>query len=190
MRCFLAILLPEEITADLRRHLEPRREAEPDWRWTDPDWWHLTLAFIPDLPDHLEEPLVEDLTARLADTPAVQMSLDGAGAFPDPIRARVLWMGIAGPDAVARLADLSRRGRALASRHGADVEGRRFSPHLTVARRAGLPQPGAARLLQALDTYRSAAFEVDAISLIRSHLGEGPRRAPRYEIAATIPLRG
>lgn len=200
MRAFVALLLPEDITADLEAHLEPRRSAQgsgPDrsgFRWSEPAQWHVTLAFIPDLKEHREERLIDELAGQLVGHPALRLRLEGAGAFPDPIAARVLWIGVRSMGDPEDLPALSRRVRGIAAHQGVAVEGRRFSPHLTVARRGGRgrgdPATPGARLVQALDTYRSEPFDVDRVSLIRSHLGQGPNRSPRYESAAVVPLRG
>jgi 2'-5' RNA ligase len=42
--------------------------------------------------------------------------------------------------------------------------------------------------VQALDAYDSPAFEVGAIVLVQSHLGEGPGRSPRYEVRHRFAL--
>ncbi|MEI2827955.1 MAG: 2'-5' RNA ligase family protein [Dermatophilaceae bacterium] len=71
-------------------------------------------------------------------------------------------------------------------RSGAPPDGKRFVPHLTLAR---LKRPiEATKWLRVLDTYRSPRWHLDEIDLVASYLGEGPGRRPRYETAATIPL--
>ena len=46
MRLFAAVVPPPEAIEDLAAFLEPREEAGPDLRWTTPEQWHLTLAFM------------------------------------------------------------------------------------------------------------------------------------------------
>lgn len=46
MRAFLAIRPPEQVITDLDTYLAPRRLAEQDWRWSRPEQFHLTLAFL------------------------------------------------------------------------------------------------------------------------------------------------
>ena len=56
MRMFIALLLPEAVKQDLAEFLEPRQEAGPNLRWTVPEQWHLTLAFLPEVTDrHTDE---------------------------------------------------------------------------------------------------------------------------------------
>ena len=41
-----------------------------------------------------------------------------------------------------------------------------------------------------LDAYDGPAWAVDEIHLVASHLGEGPRKRPRYEVLETFGLGG
>lgn len=190
MRCFLAVVPPEDVAADLSDFLAPRRDAAPDWRWSRPPTWHLTLAFLPDLAEHLVEPLVAELEHWAIGRAPLSLRWGGAGAFPAPERARVLWIGVVEPEANEQLARFSRAHRSIAAHLGTVVDGQRFVPHLTVAR-SGRAQ-SAGRLVQALDTYRSPAARIGEVSLIASHAGQPGRRggtpARRYETLATVPL--
>ncbi len=44
-RCFVAVPIGEDLRADLLATAEAWRGSE-DLRWTDPDTWHVTLAFL------------------------------------------------------------------------------------------------------------------------------------------------
>lgn len=76
--------------------------------------------------------------------------------------------------------------RAAANKAGADTGGGRFHPHVTLAR-IGRPTE-VTRWVRVFDAYRGPTWEACEIALIASHLGEGPRRRPRYELVATFPL--
>lgn len=208
MRAFVAILPPPEVVEHLEDFLAPRREALAErrqWRWTRTEHLHITLAFIPELEDWREEALVEAGQEWAGRQDPVHLRLARAGAFPDPGAARVLWAGVeeldaqdagaAGPDAGATGPDAGAPGpaggptlgtwakglRAIANHAGVRVDGTRFHPHLTLARAVGGPRP-AGHLLQSLDTLRAPAWPVGQVALVASHLGEGPRRTPRYEV--------
>lgn len=192
MRAFIAVLPPPEVTDQLLSFLEPRQDAlapRGRWRWTRPEHLHLTLAFLPVLDEWREEELEQEGMRWAARIPPLTLRLAGAGAFPDPGQARVLWAAVQeenGPEegAGARLAAWASSLRAVASRVGARVDGTRFVPHVTLARPIGPPGP-AGHLLQALDTLRTDAWLADEVSLVRSHLGQGPRGTPRYEVRHT-----
>jgi 2'-5' RNA ligase len=188
MRMFVAVVPPEAALEDLAEFLAPRQEAEPGFRWTVPDQWHLTLAFMAEVADrHLD-----DLQSRLARAAArrtpFEVALAGGGAFPNPARAKVLFAGVepARSDGEVELARLATGARAAATKAGADAEGGRFHPHITLAR-LGRPVE-VTRWLRVLDTHRGPTWRVEDIALVASHLGEGPRRRPRYEVVETFAL--
>ena len=188
MRAFFAVLPPPAVLEDLAGYLEPRRDADRErtWRWTRPQHLHLTLAFLAHLPEHREDDLAEAAAQWAARQRPVRMRWGRAGAFPSPAAARVMWIGVTGAGAEAKLTGWSRAVRDLSSHSGAEVDGQRFVPHVTVARSARRIRAG--RWVQSLDAYESPEFEVSHIALIRSHPGEGPGRSPRYEVRQTLRL--
>ncbi|WP_151526350.1 RNA 2',3'-cyclic phosphodiesterase [Serinicoccus kebangsaanensis] len=190
MRAFIALLPPAEVGTELDHFLDPRQEAlapRGHWRWTRPEHRHLTLAFLPELEEWREESLVEAGEEWAARTRPVRLALRGAGAFPDPGAARVLWAGVEQSDP-GSLESWAQSLRALSSRAGARVDGTRFAPHLTLARAVGRPR-AAGHLLQALDTVHTSPWVVDEICLVRSELGQGPGGTPRYAVRHTWTVR-
>jgi 2'-5' RNA ligase len=181
---FAAVFPPEAALDDLGEFLGPRQEAGPGLRWTVPEQWHLTLAFMPDVADrHLD-----DLSARLTRAAARRTPFDarlaGGGAFPNPARAKVLYVGV--QTTGEHLARLATGVRAAAAKAGADPQGGRFRAHLTLAR-TGRPVE-ATRWLRVLDAYRGPAWRAEEVALVASHLGEGPRNRPRHEVLETFRL--
>lgn len=192
MRAFVAILPPPGVVDQLTTFLEPRRDAlaaHGQWRWTRPEHLHLTLAFLPEMGEWREEGLEEEGLGWASRRHPLTLRLAGAGAFPDPGAARVLWAAVKEESEEPGLGSWAAGTRALASRVGARVDGTRFSPHVTVARAAGPPGP-AGHLLQSLDTLSTDAWTADEVTVIRSHLGQGPRGTPRYEVLHTWPVGG
>ena len=109
----------------------------------------------------------------------------GAGAFPDPARAKVLFTGVE-PEDPEELRRLATGARAAAARSGAEVDGGRFRPHVTIAR---IPrQVEATRWLRVLGGYRGPTWLAEEVTLVASHLGEGPRGRPRYEPVESFTL--
>lgn len=183
MRLFVAIVPPAGVLAELTAAVEPLQATAPDLRWASSAAWHLTLAFLGDV----DEAIVPDLATRLERAarrhPPQELAIAGAGAFPGPTRARVLWAGIRGDKRA--LASLAASVAAAARRAGAPPadEGRKYNPHLTLARCRQPANVGA--LTAELTDFSSADWTARAIHLIRSHLGGG---APRYEDLGTWPL--
>lgn len=191
MRAFVAVAPPREVLVALEDFLAPRRDAfapRGEWRWTRAEHLHLTLAFVPELEEWREEELLEEGRAFAARHRPVDLRLSGAGAFPHPGAARVLWAGV-GESEPGTLATWAKGLRALASRAGARVSGTRFTPHVTLARASGGPRP-AGHLVQSLDTLAGPVWRADRLHLVASYLGQGPGGTPRHEVRGTWELGG
>lgn len=182
---FVALVPPESALEDLGEFLAPRQEAGGGFRWTAPEQWHVTLAFMPQVVDRSLDDLLARLERAAARRTPFTVSVAGGGAFPNAGRAKVLFAGLDVSDA-EELRRLATGARAAANKAGAEVEGARFHPHLTLAR-IGRPID-ATKWLRVLDAYRGPTWDALGISLIESHLGEGPRRRPRYEVIESFPL--
>jgi len=185
-RMFVAVVPPAEVVEHLEELLAPRRDAAA-FRWSDPSQWHLTLAFAADVPDRSLDDLDERLTRAAAKRHAFALRVAGGGAFPHPDRARVLFGRLDADDAARTELDRLATGcRAALSRAGVRVDGQRFRPHLTLGR-LGHPD-NVTSWVRLLDAYRGPEWVVDEVTLVASHLGEGPRRRPRHEVMAAYAL--
>jgi RNA 2',3'-cyclic 3'-phosphodiesterase len=184
MRMFVAIVPPDEAVESLAEFLEPRRDAGPDLRWTDPEQWHLTLAFMPAAPDRVLDDLVERLARVSRRHEPVPLRVAGAGSFPNPYASRVLWAGLEHDGDALR--HLARGIRGVCAKAGAGPEGGPFHPHITLARTRRPVE--ASRWLRVLDPYAGPAWVAREVTLISSHLGEGRGNRPRYEVVAALPL--
>jgi 2'-5' RNA ligase len=182
---FVAVVPPDDVIEALDEFLESRREADSALRWTDVTQWHVTLAFMADVPERRIEELVERLSRAAGRRVEMMARVTGAGAFPSAAAARVLWLGTP-TDPADGLHRLAEGARAAANRSGALVEGGHFRPHLTLARLRN--QVDVSRWLRVLDGFASRPWQVDSCRLIQSHLGEGPNKRPRYETVETFPL--
>jgi RNA 2',3'-cyclic 3'-phosphodiesterase len=186
MRMFVALVPPEEVVEHLDAFLEPRRAAGP-FRWAVPEQLHVTLAFLAAVEDRHFDELVDRLERAANRRTAFPARVAGGGAFPHAGGARVLWAGLdlheSGRTEVDRLATGA---RAAAARTGIAVDGRRFRPHITLAR-IGHPQE-VTSWVRLLDAYAGPPWTADRIDLVASYLGEGPRGRPRYETVAELPL--
>jgi 2'-5' RNA ligase len=186
VRMFVAVRPPEAVIEDLDEFLSVRR-ASAAFRWTPAEQIHLTQAFLAEVPDHRLDDLVERLAGAARRRTAFAAAIAGGGAFPDPARGRVLYAALdLAAEARTELDRLATGSRAAATTAGLEVDGQRFRPHLTVAR-TGRPTE-LSRWVRLLDTYRGPEWPVDEVALVGSHLGEGPRRRPRYETVDTFAL--
>jgi 2'-5' RNA ligase len=185
MRLFVAIAPPAAALDELDALAGPLRGGRQDLRWTDREAWHVTLAFL----GQVDESAATRLLARLENAArrhhVFRLAFSGAGAFPAATRANVLWTGLSGDR--GPLAHLAESVAAGASRAGASPpdRGRRFRPHLTLAR-CRVPA-NVTELVTALDGYQGPSWPADRIHLVRSRLG--PTEYPRYTTLGSWPLR-
>ena len=180
---FVAVQPPLDVTEDLADYLEPRRERDSPLRWSSGDQWHLTLAFLPNLADRDLDELIELLAEAVGKRSELELRLEGAGTFPNPAQAKVLWAGVGGD--TGQLANLSNATRTAASRAGCEVDGSKFRPHVTLARPK---QPmDVTRWLRVFDLYTGPNWLVDEVALIESHLGAKPHHQV-HETFSLAPL--
>jgi RNA 2',3'-cyclic 3'-phosphodiesterase len=173
MRLFVAVALPGHAAGELDSAVAPLRLAWPELRWTGRDAWHLTLAFLGEVDEKVTGELADGLAAAASRHQQLSLALGGAGAFPVADRARVLWTGIQGD--LAGLADLAGAVETGAKEAGVPptAGGRRYEPHLTLAR---CRAPADVRTLVAtLAGFAGTAWTAGEIHLIRSRLQERPR---------------
>ncbi|HET7762212.1 MAG TPA: RNA 2',3'-cyclic phosphodiesterase [Phycicoccus sp.] len=182
MRVFVAVVPPAEALDHLAEFLEPRRDVEGP-RWSPPDQWHLTLAFMPSAPDRVVEPMLDKVAAAASGRAPVDLVIAGGGCFPGVDRARVLWAGVHGAE---RLTPLARAVRSACAVVGAAPEGGPFRAHLTLARFA---RPlDASRWVRVLDTYEGPGWRAEEVVVVESHLPRERGHRPQYEVLARPPL--
>lgn len=183
---FVALRPPPEALESLAEFLAPRQESDEGLRWTAQEQWHVTLAFMPDVAERCLDDLLARLERAAARRTPFPVTLAGGGSFPNPSRARVLYTRVETDGHEEELARLATGARAAANKSGAEAEGGRFHPHLTLAR---LRRPAeVTRWLRVLEAYRGPTWQASEVTLVESHLGEGPRNRPRYEEVASFRL--
>jgi 2'-5' RNA ligase len=173
MRLFLGVAPPAAAVEDLAAACAPFRAARADLRWTSCELWHITLAFLGEVSaDSLTRLLPRlDRAARRHQPPGLRLA--GGGAFPGPARANVLWCGLSGDR--KGLGELAMSVSAGARRAGAPPpdEGRRYRPHLTLARCRVPADVGA--IVAELSGYQGPGWTAEEMYLIQSLPGPQPR---------------
>jgi RNA 2',3'-cyclic 3'-phosphodiesterase len=184
MRLFVGLAPPAGALDHLDAACAPLRPGRGDLRWTSRELWHITLAFLGEVSEDRLPALLPRLERAAGRHRAFGLSLAGAGAFPGPARANVLWCGLSG-DRKA-LGELAMSVGAGARRAGAPPpgEGRRYRPHVTLAR---CRMPADVRTIVAeLSGYQGPAWTAGEICLIRSTLSG----QARYETLGAWELPG
>ena len=178
LRSFIAVELPQEFQQAIARETAGLRTAlpRPLVRWVAPENVHLTLKFLGDVSPSNLEVLAEALAAEARNHTPFEAYVGKLGAFPNPRRPRVLWIGFL---AQAPLSALQRGVEASCARLGYPPESRGFSPHLTIGRlaqtRSAADLERARLALQKTDVGMLGKMRVDSIHLFKSDLRpDGP----------------
>ncbi len=161
MRLFVAIALPE----DLRARLSRMQQGVPAARWVDPDNLHLTLRFV----GEADGGQAHDLDAALAQVRAARfdVTLAGVDRFGQGRKSRALWVGVAPAPELDRL---RRRVEQAVQAAGFAPEGRKFKPHVTLARFKGDPGYRLHDFLACHTAFRATPFPAREFVLYSSLL--------------------
>jgi len=184
MRLFFSVPLPREAKDRAVQALATARATAAELSWTKPEQMHLTLAFLGEQPPEALERMYAAAQPCTALQP-FEATLAGAGAFPNPRRAHVLWLGIT--DGASQLVELAARLCSGLRAAGFELEARPFQPHLTVARVKRGNERDAERALRSVAPGEVTRFQVGKLVLMKSELS--PKGA-RHEAVRAFPLTG
>ena len=151
MRLFISVNLSNEMRDALVDAQNDMYEDGVRGNFSPEENLHLTLAFIGEYPDP------EDVLAALADIEfrPFTITLDRCGAFGD-----LWWAGLAPSPALDAVV---RRVRRALAENGIPFDRKRFSPHITLVRRAENGRPV---------KVRPVSMTVEHISIMRSDRGK------------------
>jgi RNA 2',3'-cyclic 3'-phosphodiesterase len=174
-RIFTGLELPTEISQSLAM----LRGGLPGARWIDPEDYHLTLRFIGDVDDVVAHE-VASLLGKIS-RPALELRFDGLSSFGGR-RPRAV---IATLDQTTALMELQAEHERLMQRVGLEPEGRKFTPHVTLARLRDSSSRQVADYLATRPFLASLPFRVSRFVLFsaRASVGGGP-----YVVEAAYPL--
>ncbi len=152
MRLFIAINLSDEMKDALISAQNRLYDRGVRGNYISEENMHLTLAFIGEYPD--AEPVLEALSS--VSFTAFDLTLEGMGCFGD-----LWWVGL---QESAPLTSVVRRVRRVLAEEGIPFDRKRFSPHITLIRKASGKMAGI--------RIPPASMTVGAISLMRSDRGK------------------
>ncbi|MEM1048087.1 MAG: RNA 2',3'-cyclic phosphodiesterase [Pseudomonadota bacterium] len=159
-----------EVPADLALRLSFLKGGLRGARWIVPDNFHITLRFIGDVEGPVADAIAESL-ARI-DRPRFDLTVDGLGSFgtrkPHSLWARVV------PDTA--LLELQAEQERVIQRAGLPPEGRKYTPHITLARLRGATQAETAGWLALRGEFGPVSFPITRFVLLssRASVGGGP----------------
>ncbi|QMU71684.1 RNA 2',3'-cyclic phosphodiesterase [Streptacidiphilus sp. P02-A3a] len=168
VRVFVALAPPDDAKDELAGALRSAYEHHPHLRWNRIEDWHITLAFLGELPV-AAVPILRPVLARLAASrPPLRLGLRGGGHFDE----RLLWSGIEGDlEELHLLADeVGKVVRAC----GTAFPERPLRPHLTLARARRGQQAGILSAAAGLADFVGRPWQAERLHLVGSNIGRGP----------------
>jgi len=177
MRLFVALSLPDEVRETLADLADPL----PGARWVPEENLHITLRFI----GEVDGGQAHDVDAELMRLHATgfRVSLAGLGYFGEGPKTRALYARVEPSEPLSRL---QQKVEQAVQRAGLKPEGRKFKPHVTLARfRSGGGTLELERFLVRHSLFRAGPFTATDFVLFQSFLsGEGSI----YRAEAAYPL--
>jgi 2'-5' RNA ligase len=180
-RIFTAI----EIPADVAQMLAFLRGGLPGARWIDPENYHITLRFIGDVDVNVARDVASILDS--VNRAPFDLRLDGVAPFGGR-KPRSVFANVAPSQA---LMDLQAEHERLMQRVGLEPEGRKYTPHVTLARLRVSSSRQVADYLSERGSFRSASFRVERFVLYssRDSVGGGPYLVEEAYPLAAIPAK-
>lgn len=168
-----------EIPPNVAQSLAMLRGGLPGARWIDPENYHLTLRFIGDVDDSVGWE-VASMLGRVRRT-AFDLRLDGLSSFGGR-RPRAI---VASAATTPALLELQAEHERLFQRLGLEPEGRKFTPHVTLARLRDSSSRQVADYLATRGPFHTLPFPISRFVLFssRASVGGGP-----YVVEAEYPL--
>ncbi|MEU1131905.1 RNA 2',3'-cyclic phosphodiesterase [Streptomyces sp. NPDC005900] len=168
VRVFIALAPPDDAKRELAAELAPAYQAHPRMRWNRIEDWHITLAFLGEVPSAVVPALCPPLADLAAARAPLTLALRGGGHFDE----RVVWCGIDGDlDAFRQLAA---EVRAVVEECGVAFPDRPLRPHLTLARARRDTPSCAAETAAGLSGFTGRPWPAERLHLVASNIGRGP----------------
>ena len=168
-----------EIPSDVGKALATLRGGLPGARWIDPDNYHVTLRFI----GHVDDVVAHEIASMLGRVrrQAFELRIEDLKSFGGRKPRQIV--ATLGP--AQALMELQAEHERLMQRVGLEPEGRKYTPHVSLARLRESSSRQVADYLAVRAPFRSPPFEVSRFVLFssRASIGGGP-----YVVEAAYPL--
>ena len=169
-----------EVPYDVQLALSLKRGGLAGARWIDPENYHITLRFIGDVDNHVADEVSSELD-RLGTAESFRIRLSHLGSFGGD-KPRALYAGVENNATLQRLQAAQER---VMQRLGLEPDGRKFVPHVSLARLRGAAAADLARFMAFAGRFEPLEFPVERFVLFssRDSVGGGP-----YLVEQAYPL--
>lgn len=189
-RTFVALPVPSALGEQLTRLQCLLAPKVPSARWSSSLPFHMTLAFLGDVPDNDLNTVCKSVAQASQPFSCFELRLEGVGAFPSPARPRVIWCGLTAAD-LKPLFELRKTIVKGLTDAGYRPDDQRFTPHVTLGRirsnQRGQVPVDLTNMLQPYITWRAGTFVVGEVITFASTLTP---EGPAYVQLVRAPLSG
>jgi len=172
IRAFIAVPLPKGVKEAIHSLGREMVESGLRVRLVRPQGIHCTLRFLGNISESKVEELGEAMAKAVTGVSTTTLEAHGLGVFPNPSKARVIWVGIKG-----NLEPANHLHKGLQDQLeilGFEKEKRGFSPHLTIGRLKNplnrTDKELLQRILKAHHQWEGGKFDLKELVLYRSQL--------------------
>lgn len=178
IRTFVAILIDESLKKVIAKVQSHVKKLAPDVKWVAPENFHITLKFLGNVVEDALPEVVKAVEEAMRGFSPFDLAISGVGAFPNPARARVVWVGSGeGRERLAQLASAVDRNLA---KLGFEKEDKPFKAHITIGRvKISRFLRQLAEGIGKVDAENLGIQRISGVAVMRSELGrEGPTYTP------------
>lgn len=184
VRSFIAVDVDEpDLVAEIVKIQEQIASSSARIKLVERQNLHFTLKFLGDVEESRLDVVKTTMEKVLKEFRPFSMYLRGLGAFPRINRPNVIWVGV--EDGREVFVEIAKKLDNALSKHGFRREGRRFEPHLTIARVKGysgdLPE-----VIRRIGDVEVGQLKVDEVRLKKSTLTP---KGPIYDTLHAVRLK-
>ena len=185
LRLFIAIEIPAEVRRRLAEIEKELMASGADVKWVPEGNFHATLKFLGYVDEDRVEQVSRAVESAVKDSSAFEAALSGVGAFPNPRRPSVVWVGIT--SGVEEMKALAAKVEDALEPLGFAREERPFSAHITLGRTRSPRNADKLReIIERLREENVGPFEVEGVAVMKSDLRP---TGPTYTCMADFGFR-
>lgn len=173
MRLYIGIDLPPTVKESLFQTQLQLKKLGLKGSWKAPEYLHITLEFLGELPAESVPILSQLIKAVVNDKKVFKLHIDKLGAFPSFQRAHTLWAGVGGH--VEKLDELWIAMHIELEKNGFKLQKAAFNPHISLVSRPNMSLVD----LNVFPFEKTGDFTVSEVILFESKVEVGKRIYPQ-----------
>jgi len=183
VRAFIAVDIEGVLSEKLSKLTESLKLTGADVKIVEKENFHITIRFLGNIPVDMIDVIEEVMRKAVRDVKVHKIRLKGVGAFPNPNRPRVIWVGVEGDEL---LKEINRVIERELRKMGFKPETKPFTAHVTLARvRSGRKMDELVKWIDEMKDIDLGELEVKSIRLKKSTLTP---KGPIYETLREVKL--